>query len=224
MLCFSVANRVDCRRGCFGVYQNRNRDMIYFQREDVKRWIIGAGIVIVTVILAVVLFNMVFVSEKISDTVDAGEKALIEMTNKSAIRMTVRGKIVANEEFKYYEITLKPQTREIKVLSGYNGEVVASRSYENNWEAYTEISYALKRIGMMKGRAFIGDEDDTRGVCPSGELTTFEVLDGGRTIKRLWLTSCKNDQKSFNGEHKKVSELILMQIPDHKSILKEAGL
>lgn len=197
--------------------------MIYFQKENIKRWLIGAGIIIVAVVLGVIIFRAMFVKEKISDTVDAGEQALIEIKGESAIRMKVRSKVVSDENFRYYEVTLKPQTREIKVFSGYNGELVATKSYENNWDAYTEVSYGLKRLDMMKGRAFVGDKDDTRGICPSGELVTFEVLDGERVIKKLWRTSCKGEIKSLKGDYKAISQLILTQIPNYKDTLKEAG-
>lgn len=196
---------------------------IYLQRENIIRWSIVAGIVIAVVILIVVIFGSISSSASVSDTADAGEKVLVEMTGKNAIRMTVRGKIVADEDFKSYEITLKPHVREMKVLSGYNGEkVLAETSHKNSWDAYTEASYALKRLGMMKGKALVGDKDDTRGICPDGELTVFEVLDGERVVKRLWRTSCRDAKGSFRGDYKKVSGLVTGQIPDYTAILSEA--
>jgi hypothetical protein len=197
--------------------------MTYFQLENMKRWAIGAGAVVAAIVLAVVLFNVITARERISDVRNEGERALIEVHDASAVRMTVRGRLVGNEEHRSYEVILRPHTREIRVLAGYDRRAVLERSFSNNWDAYTEISFALRRMGMMRGHELPERYNDVRGICPNGELMTFEVLDGYRVVQKLWRTSCNGDRGSFTGDHRDISNLILTQIPEHRSLLREAG-
>ncbi|MDR1300719.1 MAG: hypothetical protein LBK50_03360 [Candidatus Nomurabacteria bacterium] len=193
------------------MYKNRNRISM-----------IIPAIAIVIGIFAIVIFGSSLLSRKPSptDVSDAGEEALVNIDAGSGIRMTLRGKINAEEVHGSYQITIRPDSRVMRVYQGYLDKVIAEKAVDNNYEAYTEFSYAVQRSGMMDGRELTESEGDVRGICPAGKLTRFEVLQDDRTIKTLWHTSCSKDKESFEGKYKPIEKLFLAQITEYKTLLK----
>ena len=193
---------------------------------------VASVIIPALVIIAVVIFVILLATgslggkketpEKTVAAADAGEQALVDIHAGSAIRMTYRGRINADQVHNSYQILIKPSSKEMTVYQGYLGTPIATKTYPNNFEAYTEFSYALHRLGVMSGNEFDGKNNDVRGICPSGRLTTFETLNDGKTVKELWRTSCSKDKESFTAAYKPVEKLFREQIVDFKKLIREA--
>jgi hypothetical protein len=190
-------------------------------------------IILVLVVVALVIAALVSVGRAIfggdqqkptQSQIDVGHDALINTDSGHSVRMTVRGPIVADENFRSYQITIDPARRSITTYSGYLEQLIASKQYGNNHKAYEELVYSLDKANMMKGTALEGDKDDTRGICATGNVYEFEVLTNASTVKRLWTSTCKGSPGSFKASVSQVQNLFLKQIPDAKELLKDIDL
>jgi hypothetical protein len=151
---------------------------------------------------------------------DTSRDALLSIAADRAVRMTVRGPLVADENFRSYQVTIDPASRSIVTYAGYGDHVLDSRSYGNTIKAYEEFVYALDKANFTKGEAFKEAQDDTRGICATGNVYVFEVLRSGSTVKRLWTSTCKGSLGSLKASVSQVKSLIVGQIPDSAALLR----
>lgn len=158
------------------------------------------------------------------ETSDPGDSALLNVTANSGVRMTVRGRIDADETHRSYQITVRPNSRNMTTYQGYLGTVLRSENLANNTNAYTEFSFALDRAGMMNSRPLTDRANDVRGICATGNLYQFEVLDGDNVVKELWTTSCEAAKGSLNARSSSLRRLFTDQIPDSSNLINEAGM
>jgi hypothetical protein len=156
--------------------------------------------------------------------VDVGHDALVSTGIGHSVRMTVRGAIVADENFRSYQITVGPTDRSLVTYSGYLEQATGTSQYGNNSKAYEELVYALDKANMMKGPELENEKNDTRGICATGEVYEFEVLQNNSTVKRLWTSTCKGSLGSFKASVSQVQNLFLSQIPDSKKTLSNIDL
>jgi hypothetical protein len=189
-------------------------------------------IILVLIVVAIAVAALVSVGRLIfnggqsTDTtqVDRAREALLDTSTEHSVRMTVRGPIVANEDFRSYRITVTPTDRNLTTFSGYLEQTLDGKQLGNNTRAYEQFVYALDKANFMKGEAFSDDRDDTRGICATGRVYEFEVIEGGDAVKRLWTSTCKGSPGSFKASVQQVSNLFLQQIPDNKDLLNKIDL
>lgn len=158
------------------------------------------------------------------DPTDPGQTALLNTTTTYNVTMTVRGPIVADEEFYSYRITASSDERNLTTYQGYLGTEVASMTYPNNVRAYEEFVHALSRARLMEGNVPEGEANDVRGICARKNLYEFEVRRGRTVIKKLWTSDCKGSQGSLEADVKQVGDLFRAQIPDSRTLIREVGL
>lgn len=181
-------------------------------------------IIIILLVIAVAVAAMISLGRAIfggsgtGTTANVGRETLLNTAPTNAVRMTARGPIVADENFRSYQITVDQNGRSMTAYSGYLDQVIDGQQLPNNQQAYTEFVYALDKLGMMSGAALEGERDDTRGLCPNGRVYEYEVLSGGTTMKRLWTTTCQNASGSLRGSASALEDLFNKQIPDAKKL------
>jgi hypothetical protein len=156
--------------------------------------------------------------------VDIGRDALLNTTLDHSVRMTVRGAIVADENFRSYQVVVNPSDRSLTTYSGYLDQPLDTKEYGNNAKAYEEFVYALDKANLMKGDAFTGEKDDTRGLCAAGKVYEFEVLNANKVVKRLWTTTCKGSVGSLKASTAQLETLFHNQIPDSRTVLRTIDL
>lgn len=189
-------------------------------------------IVLLLIVIAIAIAALVSVGRAIFGNgttstpaqIDTSQQALLNTSLSHAVRMTVRGPIVADEDFRSYQITVSPTSRSLVTYSGYLDQVIDSKQLGNNTEAYTQFVYALNRANMIDGTVLTGDKDDMRGVCATGQVYMFETLDNGTTAKDLWTSTCSGSKGSFKASVPQVQSLFLQQIPDNGTLLGSIGL
>lgn len=187
--------------------------------------------IIVLIVVAIAIAALVSAGKAIfggdkgsTSQTDAGQTALLNTAAGNSVRMTVRGPIVADEDFRSYRVSVDASGRNLSTYSGYISQVIDSKQLDNNTKAYEQFVYALDKADMMKGTALTGAADDTRGICATGRVYEFEVLQGGMVVKRLWTSTCRGSSGSFKGSVDQVSKLFLDQIPNSKTLLKSIDL
>lgn len=188
-------------------------------------------IVIILIVIAIAIAALVSVGRAIfggsspsTKTPDTSEQALLNTGDSHAVQMTVRGPIVADEDFRSYQITVTPSSRTLTTYSGYLDQVIDNKQLPNNTQAYEQLVYALDRANMMKGTALTGEKDDTRGICATGLVYKFDVIDSGNSVKDLWTSTCSGSKGSFGASVTQVKNLFLNQIPDNENLLNNIQL
>lgn len=187
-------------------------------------------IIIVILIVAIVIAALVSIGRALfgggsqPDTVDQSQAALLDVTGATRVVMSVRGPIVAHENFRSYQIDISPTSRNLTTYTGYAGQRLDSQQLGNTTTAYEEFVYALNRAKFAEGRELQGEENDTRGVCPTGRLYEFAILRGDRTVKQLWTTSCSGTRGSFRNNLDQTRALFTRQLPDSNRLIDRIDL
>jgi hypothetical protein len=183
-------------------------------------------LIIVIVIVALVIAALVTVGRMVfgggsqsgeQDNKDAVTTAILDTTAARSVQWTVRGPIVANENFRSYQIIVGPKERVYTVYSGYLGEPLETKRYANNTAAYEQFVFALNKADA--GNIRKADNVDIRGVCATGGLVyTFETLVNDTVDNTLWGSTCKNSPGTLAANPLQIHALFTNQIPDFKPI------
>lgn len=197
------------------------------QRGKLSR-IIPIALVVIIIIIAisaiVSLGQAVFKGGSSQPKVDVGREALLNTGADRSVTMTVRGPIVADENFRSYRISITPASRTITTYNGYLQTAIDTKSFSNNTKAYDEFVHALDLANAMKGTAFEGEKDDTRGICATGTLYEFETLQAGNSVKRLWTSTCSGSKGSLAASTTQLKNLFVGQIPDGSAVIRTTNL
>lgn len=184
-------------------------------------------VIIIAIIAIVSIARAIFFSDSTSteETADTSmsREALLSTDSGRSVRMTIRGPIVANEEAFSYRISVSPSARSLVVYRGYLGDTVDTTRLSNNTAAYEEFVHALDKADMTEGTPLEGAEDDTRGVCATGNLFEFEILNDGESVQRLWTSSCDGSPGSLEASSRQLQDLFEEQIPDVDDKIRDAG-
>lgn len=183
-------------------------------------------IIIIAIAAIVSLARAVFFSgtQNTSTVTDISRDALLNSSVGHSVSMTVRGPIVADEKFHSYKIDISSDARTIKTYTGYINTVVDQTSLGNNVAAYEEFVHALDKADLSKGTQFDGDKNDTRGVCATGSVYDFAVVNNGETVKNLWTSTCGGSKGSLDGSVTQLTSLFVRQIPGADVLIRKVSL
>ena len=188
-----------------------------------------AILVVVIVIIAIVALisgaRAIFFSgsstQKVTDTtVDS----LLSTAASSSVSMSVRGPIVADEDFNSYKITISPSNRDITTYAGYMNTVVDQQSLGNNTAAYDQFVNALNLAKMTAGNQPADGEGDVLGICATGTLTEYSIISNGLPVETLWTSTCSGSQGTLRANSTQLSKLFVSQIPDASMLIRGVKL
>lgn len=183
-------------------------------------------IIIAVIILASLLRVLLFPAKSDTDQqkVDTTQQALLNTNADRAVRLVVRGPIVADENFRSYRITVSPNARTIQTFQGYLETQLEQKTLTNNVRAYEEFVHALNIADMTKGTQFEGDKNDVRGICASGRVSEFSLLQNNAPVEMLWTSTCGGSPGSLRASADQLRTLFVGQIPDAATIIRNASL
>ncbi len=185
-------------------------------------------IVAVAIAALVSITRAIFFSGNVQTTSSQADVSQAELLNTSAnraVRMSVRGAIVANEEFHSYVIAITPSSRTLTTYTGYLDKKVDQQVVlNNNIPAYEQFVYALNYANLVKGTELSGDKNNTRGICATGRVYQFEVLKADTSVKTLWTSTCKGSPGSLDGSVTQLTSLFTSQIPNARSLISKIDL
>jgi hypothetical protein len=151
--------------------------------------------------------------------VNTTKEALLSTSADRSVRMTVRGGIIADEDFRTYQIQVTPNGRTLITYKGYLGQPIDNIYLGNNIPAYEQFVYALYRANLIRGTELTGDSNDLRGVCAIGFVYEFQVLKADKQIDQLWTSSCSNARGSLSANVGQLTNLFTAQIPDSQLLI-----
>lgn len=138
---------------------------------------------------------------------------LVTYANTNAVaQLVLDAPVVADQNHHTVKITVSQNQTEIDIIQGYQGNVVTTRSYPNNTQAYAVFLQSLNRINFASGNSDPAQHDE-RGYCAEGNRYIYSFISGGRDLLRFWSTSCKG-QGTFGGSPDQTRWLFEQQIPD----------
>lgn len=154
----------------------------------------------------------------------SGKTALLDTTADRSVRMVARGPIVAEENFHSYSMTITPDSRNMTTYVGYVGQTVNSEQLGNNVQAYTQFVNALSRANLMEGTPLTGEANNINGICATGYVYEFEVMQGTDSVQKLWTSTCKGSQGSLKANLTQVMSLFRAQIPNYSKLVDQIDL
>ncbi len=137
-------------------------------------------------------------------------------TRDSKVVAITDGPIVGDDKHRAIRITVDRNTRQIDVIQGYQGTVIATKTYDNNQKAYDEFMHALAKTGFGKTRKTTVASEE--GVCATGRRYVFEVIDNNDSVSRTWTANCVKGNTI--AVPSKVTTLFREQITDYEQIIK----
>ncbi len=181
---------------------------------------ISLGVTLAIVLIAgVYSFIPELSSRKIVDS--SGSEALLGISADSEVRMVIRGSIVADEDFRVYQLSINPNKRRLVSTKGYIGQPTILITEDNNLPAYEQLVYALDKANFAKSAALSGSANDLRGICAAGRVYDFQILEKGKVIKNYWTSTCSGSKGSLNANLEQVSDLFFYQIRKSKDIVSQ---
>ncbi|MDO4901985.1 MAG: hypothetical protein Q4A21_00260 [bacterium] len=163
--------------------------------------------------------------ETSTEVKDESVEQLLKNEEGRSVKMTVRGPITAREDSKYYTVDVSNSARSLKTYKGYQfTDVIDKLDLPNDAKAYDEFIFALNKANMMKGKQFVGEADDLRGVCATGHVYDFAILKDGEVKKHLWTSTCEGAKGSLAANKDQLQNLFISQIPNNAQIVKDLGV
>lgn len=184
-------------------------------------------IVIIALVIAAVISigRAVFNNDDGNDTeqtaqVDQNREALLNTSVGRSVNMTVRGPIVAQENFTSYRVAVSNSERSMNVYKGYLEEQTNGKTLSNNTQAYEQFVYALDKANMAQGKDQANDDtNDLRGICAGGYVYEFTVLSGGNETRKLWTSTCDGSKGTLGASKDQLSRLFLAQVPGSNELI-----
>src|SRR5680860_126400 len=135
-------------------------------------------IIVIAIAGLVSLARFIFFSGTSTTTsqADISKEALLNTSADRAVRMTVRGAIVADETFRSYQIQITPNERNFTTYKGYLDQPINYISFGNNVQAYEQFVYALNRANFMKSNELTGDKNDYAVYAQRVSCMSFKFL------------------------------------------------
>ena len=140
---------------------------------------------------------------------------------ETVMRLTVDGSVNADESHRRVRITVGRDENTIETLAGYQDQVLDTKTYPNNEEAYYTFLRSLQLQGYTKGVSDPARADE-RGYCPTGKRYVFEIITGNATVQRYWKGSC--GAGTFSGNSSTIRVLFQKQAPDFSKMTRGLGL
>ena len=201
-------------------------------RNSISRFVPILLVIIITIVAvaAVIAIGRALFGDGSSNNtqpnpnIEDAKTALLSTDVDRSVRLTVRGPIVANENFRSYSVTITPDSREMITYEGYLDNQIDRKRLDNNTKAYTELVYALDKRKMMDGKDLTEEQNDLRGICASGKIYKFETIKNNSVVKSLWTSDCSGSKGSAQANVNEILDMFLKQIPDGKKMASGIGL
>jgi hypothetical protein len=200
--------------------------MAHYRTSRILPTILTIVIIVIAVAGLVALARVLFFSEPSTDQVDVdtSQQQLLNTSDGSSVSMTVRGAIVADENFRSYQIVISPSARQIVTYKGYLDTVIEQRTLPNNVAAYDEFVHALDKANMVVGTPLEGERNDLRGICATGRIFQFSTIQDGTPVEMLWTSTCSGSKGSLRASTEQLAQLFRSQVPESGRLISALAL
>jgi len=199
--------------------------MANYRTSRILPTILTIIVIVIAIAGLVALARLIFTGSATgSADINLTQQHLLDTNDGQAVSMTVRGPIVADEDFRSYQIVISPSQRKFTAFTGYLDVVTNQQSLSNNTAAYSQFVNALNKANFAVGAPFEGDRNNVLGICATGMVYEFRTLTDGQENEMLWTSTCSGSKGSLRASVKQLSQLFLNQVPDGSDIIKQIRL
>lgn len=142
----------------------------------------------------------------------------------TTVQFTDDGPVNADQTHEGLRITVGQYATTIQIYKGYQNDVTSNQTFENNSSSYGTFLRAIELLDYTSGVINPSPElADPRGVCPTGQTFTFQIINGdGSNIQNYWTSSCGGG--TFKGDVQAIISLFQGQVPNYPSIAGNVAL
>jgi len=187
-------------------------------RDIIRSILAGLVALAFAVLVMVVLVKVLTGGGKApSQQIDLGNYAHTDAT----VTLLVDGPTKVDQDHRQVRISVSATRNTIAILQGYQGTVVASRSYTSNDAAFGAFLQALKLMNFTHGAA---TPADYRGYCPASNRYVYTFDGGDKTHFTYWTTNC--GQGTYKGDRNPTRNLFREQVPqeDFAQLMNGTGI
>jgi hypothetical protein len=139
------------------------------------------------------------------------------------VSFTVDGIVNGDEMHRAIRITVDANQRQLDVLQGYNPQVIQSKTFVNNQEAYRVFLKSIANSGFVaKNKKKV--PADPAGLCPLGFRYILDLNQDGDDLSRLWTSSCGTAVGNSGGALTTIQTLFQDQIPSYSTLTGRVNL
>jgi hypothetical protein len=142
----------------------------------------------------------------------------------ATVSFTTDGLVNGDELHRSIRITISSTQRTVDVLQGYNPQVIQSKTFENNQEAYDVFLRAIGGSGFLIKTKNAKAVTDERGLCPLGFRYILDLNQDDSDLSRLWGSSCGTAVGNAAGAIPTIRQLFQDQIPDYETFVGRVNL
>jgi hypothetical protein len=142
----------------------------------------------------------------------------------ATVSFTVDGIVNGDELHRSIRITVSDNQREVDVLQGYNPQVITSKSFINNQEAFTVFLKSIGNSGFVTKNKKSKAPADPAGLCPLGFRYIMNLNQDGDDLSNLWTSSCGTAVGNSAGALSTIQTLFQDQIPAYETITSQVNL
>ena len=140
------------------------------------------------------------------------------------VSFTVDGIVNGDEMHRAIRITVDANQRQLDVLQGYNPQVITSKTFVNNQEAYRVFLKAIGNSGFVAKNKKSKAPADPAGLCPLGFRYILDLNQDGDDLSRLWTSSCGTAIGNSAGALTTIQTLFQDQIPSYSTLTNRVNL
>jgi hypothetical protein len=181
------------------------------------RYVLGLLLGIGLIVLVFILILRAFGGNPSKVEVELTDYAVTD----TVMRLTVEGQVNVDQDHRLAKVIIGRSQNTMQLVQGYQNKVIKTREYASNEAAYTTFLRALDLQGYTRGN----DDprlEDSRGVCPTGTVYTFEIITGSSIVQSYWTTSCGGG--TFEGNSAVIRRLFRVEIPEYFQVIRNTGL
>lgn len=180
---------------------------------------------IVFIIILVMLFGRGGGDKNNPSTNQVQLQPLAEYAGTNAtVSFTTDGIINADELHRAIRITVSNNQVTLDVLRGYNPQVIQSRTFQNNQEAYSVFLKAINNAGFLLKTKNKNIPADPAGQCPLGNRYILNLNQDGVDLSNTWASTCGNKVGTSTGSIQTIRTLFQYQVPGYNRLVGEVNL
>lgn len=164
----------------------------------------------------------ILVLRSFSGPKEAPQAPLTDYTSTdTAMRYTIDGPLTADADHRAVRITVTRFETRLEIIQGYQQNVIFSKTYSSNEDAYGNFLRSLDLLGFNDGNSDPARADE-RGTCPTSRRYIYEIVSGANDIQRFWKGACGGG--TFGGNAPEIRTLFIQQIPNYSDLTAGVNL
>lgn len=144
-------------------------------------------------------------------------------TNAEVV-FTTDGMVNADQLHRSIRITVSNSDITLDVLRGYNPQVIRSKTFQNNQEAYTVFLKAINNAGFLAKTDNKKIPDDEAGQCPLGNRFILALEQDGTDLSRAWTSTCGSNGGTSKAALGAIQSLFQAQVPGYSTLINDVDL